>query len=98
MLEGINIIYLVSSHLVLEPGGIRVRDALDFEKEHAYYLTVKASDAGVRPLSDTTMVNIQVTDVNDNSPVFSQDIYNSEVIEAARVGDSVVQVCSGFIP
>ncbi|PIK40237.1 putative protocadherin Fat 1 [Apostichopus japonicus] len=75
----------------------KVRDALDFEKEHAYYLTVKASDAGVRPLSDTTMVNIQVTDVNDNSPVFSQDIYNSEVIEAARVGDSVVQVMASDI-
>lgn len=34
-----------------------------------------------------------MTDFNDNSPVFSQDIYNSEVTEAARVGDSVVQVC-----
>ena len=57
-----------------------------------YFLTVKATDGGLRPLSDTTMVNFLVEDANDNKPMFSQDIYNSEVIEAARVEDSIAQV------
>ena len=69
-------------------------DALDFEMSSSYYLTIKAMDSGLRPLSDTTMVSVYVTDANDNVPQFSQIIYYSEINEAARVEDSIVQVTS----
>ena len=65
---------------------------LDYEMSSSYYLTVKASDSGLRPLSDTTMVSVYINDANDNVPQFSQIIYYSEINEAAQVEDSIVQV------
>lgn len=55
-------------------------------------LTVLASDLGVQPLCNHATVNITVTDSNDNTPLFSQHLYSSEVNEHARVGDVVLQV------
>ncbi|XP_038055589.1 protocadherin Fat 1-like isoform X3 [Patiria miniata] len=73
-------------------GQVLVADTLDFEMSSSYYLTIKATDSGLRPLSDTTMVSVYITDANDNVPQFSQVIYYSEINEAARVEDSIVQV------
>ncbi len=74
-------------------GEITIAVALDYEMSHNYFLTIKATDGGLRPLSDTAMVNIVVSDANDNKPMFSQDIYYSEMNEATRVEDSIAQVC-----
>lgn len=43
-------------------------------------------------MSAITTVNIDLTDVNDNAPVFSRGIYTAVVSEDATVGESVVQV------
>lgn len=37
---------------------------------------VVASDNGVPPLSSSTMINIDISDVNDNPPLFSQANYS----------------------
>ena len=37
---------------------------------------VVASDNGVPPLSSSAMINIDISDVNDNPPVFSQANYS----------------------
>lgn len=52
-----------------------------------YLLTVTAKDGGHPPLSDTTDVEISVTDVNDNYPVFKQAAYSGSVLEDALVGE-----------
>lgn len=41
-----------------------------------YTLTVVASDNGVPPLSSSSMINIDISDVNDNPPLFSQANYS----------------------
>lgn len=41
-----------------------------------YTLTVVATDNGVPPLSSSTMINIDISDVNDNPPLFSQANYS----------------------
>lgn len=41
-----------------------------------YTLTVLASDNGSPPKSSSATVNIDVSDVNDNAPVFSQANYS----------------------
>uniref|UniRef100_A0A4W5KT68 Cadherin domain-containing protein n=1 Tax=Hucho hucho TaxID=62062 RepID=A0A4W5KT68_9TELE len=57
-------------------GSISVVDDLDFEVCKDYFLTIEAWDGGAPPLSTATMITIELMDVNDNAPAFSQDIYN----------------------
>lgn len=73
-------------------GSIFVADDLDFEVCKDYYLTVEAWDSGNPPLSSATMVTIELMDVNDNAPAFSQDIYNVLVSEDALVGQTITKV------
>ncbi|KAF7206514.1 protocadherin Fat 3-like [Nothobranchius furzeri] len=73
-------------------GTISVTDDLDFEVCKDFYITVEAWDSGNPPLSTATMVIIQLMDVNDNAPVFDQDIYNVLISEDAPVGQTVTRV------
>ncbi|KAM5230037.1 protocadherin-23 [Hipposideros larvatus] len=51
-------------------GVITANGVLDYELTNAYSLTVQATDKGIPRLSGTSVVKIQVADVNDNAPVF----------------------------
>lgn len=73
-------------------GSIFVADDLDFEVCKDYYLTIEAWDGGNPPLSSATVVAIDLMDVNDNAPMFSEDIYNVLVSEDASVGQTVIRV------
>lgn len=53
---------------------------------------VEAKDGGTPALSAVATVSINVTDVNDNPPRFSQDTYSAVISEDALVGDSVILV------
>ncbi|CAG9865104.1 unnamed protein product [Phyllotreta striolata] len=75
-----------------QTGAIVTTKTLDRETVSGYLLTVTAKDGGSPPLSDTTDVEITITDVNDNYPVFKQVAYSGNVPEDALVGTSVVQV------
>lgn len=79
----------------LLPGAVLVSQALDYETCRDYFLTVEARDGGTPPLSAITTVNVNVTDVNDNAPMFGCQLYSAVVSEDAAVGDSVVQVSPG---
>ncbi|XP_043826311.1 protocadherin Fat 1 isoform X3 [Dromiciops gliroides] len=73
-------------------GAIFIIDSLDYESSHEYYLTVEATDGGTPSLSDVATVNVNVTDINDNTPVFSQDTYTAVISEDAVLEQSVVTV------
>ncbi|XP_028977046.2 protocadherin Fat 3 [Esox lucius] len=73
-------------------GSISVVDDLDFEACKDFFLTVEALDGGEPPLSSTTMVTIELMDVNDNAPSFSQDTYNVLVSEDAAVGQTITRL------
>lgn len=66
---------------------------LDYEAVRDYFLTVQAIDGGTPPLSNQAVVNITVTDSNDNAPIFSQASYRAIIREDATVGSQVIQVC-----
>ncbi|XP_059243581.1 protocadherin gamma-B5-like, partial [Mustela nigripes] len=65
---------------------------LDREQQSYYRLVLTALDGGDPPLSGTTELRIQVTDANDNSPVFKQDIYRVSLRENVPPGTAVIQV------
>ncbi|CAL4108899.1 unnamed protein product [Meganyctiphanes norvegica] len=73
-------------------GAITTTKPLDRETQGGYLLTVTARDNGSPSLSDTTDVEITVSDVNDNSPVFSQMSYRASVLEDEPAGTSLLQL------
>ncbi|KAF7647480.1 hypothetical protein LDENG_00171680 [Lucifuga dentata] len=73
-------------------GAVLVAKPLDYETCRDYFLTVEARDGGTPPLSAITTVNINLTDINDNAPMFSRDVYTAVVSEDAAIGESVVQL------
>ncbi|XP_063227767.1 protocadherin-like wing polarity protein stan [Bacillus rossius redtenbacheri] len=75
-----------------QTGAIVTTKKLDREAVSGYLLTVTAKDGGTSPLSDTTDIEIIVTDVNDNPPVFKKPAYVGSVPEDALIGTSVLQI------
>ncbi|XP_029412632.1 protocadherin-23 isoform X2 [Nannospalax galili] len=53
-----------------QSGVVTTSAILDYESTISYSLIVQATDRGVPRRSDTTVIKIQVTDINDNAPTF----------------------------
>ncbi|XP_014858141.1 PREDICTED: protocadherin Fat 4 isoform X1 [Poecilia mexicana] len=73
-------------------GDVRLVGELDREELSNYTLTIVATDKGEPPLSSTMDVTMMVLDVNDNTPSFSQNIYDIEIEENILTGTDVIQV------
>uniref|UniRef100_A0A674HDU6 Cadherin domain-containing protein n=1 Tax=Taeniopygia guttata TaxID=59729 RepID=A0A674HDU6_TAEGU len=74
-------------YLDSETGAITLLQSLDYEEGDYYKLEVQARDDG--GLSDTTIVEITVTDINDNAPEISVRSALSEISEDAPSGTVV---------
>ncbi|NWT76215.1 PCDGD protein, partial [Prunella himalayana] len=66
--------------------------ALDREKQSSFELVLTAVDGGDPARSGTVQVLINVTDLNDNPPVFSKDVYEARVAENLPAGSVVLRV------
>uniref|UniRef100_A0A671P273 Protocadherin Fat 3-like n=1 Tax=Sinocyclocheilus anshuiensis TaxID=1608454 RepID=A0A671P273_9TELE len=73
-------------------GIISVADDLDYELCKDFFLNVEAFDGGMPPLRATTIVTIELLDVNDNSPSFSEDIYNVLISEDIAIGETITRL------
>nr|XP_061793173.1 protocadherin alpha-3-like [Nerophis lumbriciformis] len=62
---------------------------LDREEVSSYEITIKATDCGDPPLSSFRTFEIEVSDVNDNSPHFDQSPFNFYLLENNVAGASV---------
>ncbi|NXU32651.1 PCDGH protein, partial [Thalassarche chlororhynchos] len=69
-----------------------LRRALDRESEQSLRLVLTALDGGEPPRSGTAQLCINVTDANDNPPVFAQDRYRASLREDAPPGSAVLNV------
>ena len=58
---------------------ITVQEKLDRETKDSYTIKVIAKDGGSPPKQTILNIYISVTDINDNSPVFTKSIYNISI-------------------
>ncbi|XP_029969024.1 protocadherin gamma-A2-like [Salarias fasciatus] len=65
---------------------------LDRETLSEFNITVIASDAGSPPLLTKKTLNLKVSDVNDNAPVFSYNHYSGFIVENNSPGVSIFNV------
>ncbi|XP_014783554.1 protocadherin beta-15 isoform X1 [Octopus bimaculoides] len=72
--------------------GIILEEKLNREVKDTYHVQVIAKDGGTPTKQSVLNVQIFVTDVNDNSPVFNQDIYNVSIKSSHRKNIPVVVV------
>ncbi|XP_049441913.1 protocadherin alpha-2-like isoform X24 [Epinephelus fuscoguttatus] len=75
----------MSAELVLQK-------ALDREKQPVLKLILTAVDGGKPPRSGTLQINVNVLDVNDNTPIFSKSLYKARVHENAAHGTVVIKL------
>ena len=69
-------------------GQITALKTFDRESRDQYTLTVVAIDSG--NLNTSVMVHVAITDVNDNTPRFSMDLFTAQLPEDTLVGSPVV--------
>ncbi|XP_070693236.1 protocadherin alpha-4-like isoform X3 [Pempheris klunzingeri] len=69
-----------------------VNGPLDRETQSQYNVTIIATDEGSPPLSSTSIVTVQVSDVNDNPPRFSHPLIYIYVKENSPVGTVIKTV------
>ncbi|KAJ8256466.1 hypothetical protein COCON_G00186180 [Conger conger] len=84
--------YLASGHfgevfqLHPETGELTISSPLDYEANQEFLIWVEARDAGLPPFSSYAEIHINISDVNDNSPVFTQSVYRCETLENSLAG------------
>ncbi|XP_062342187.1 protocadherin gamma-C5-like [Osmerus eperlanus] len=66
--------------------------ALDREKQSVHQIVLTALDGGNPVRSGTTIIRVNVKDINDNEPQFEQATYKTQVHENAIRGVSVLNV------
>ncbi|XP_040905098.1 cadherin-5 [Toxotes jaculatrix] len=84
--EGADTIFTVDTN-----GDLFVMRSLDREEKHMYHLTARIFDGNNNLVEDSGDFVVQVTDINDNSPVFPKT-YNESIKERSVIGTKVVDV------
>ncbi|XP_075631852.1 cadherin EGF LAG seven-pass G-type receptor 2 isoform X3 [Balearica regulorum gibbericeps] len=95
--ENARITYLMEDsipqfRIAAETGAVTTQMELDYEDQVSYTLAITARDNGIPQKSDTTYLEILVSDVNDNAPQFLRDSYQGSVYEDVPTFTSVLQV------
>ncbi|XP_041121082.1 protocadherin gamma-A11-like isoform X3 [Polyodon spathula] len=65
---------------------------LDHELDSVFNITITATDKGSPSLSSKKTITISVSDVNDNSPVFTQPSYTAFLMENQPQGTPIITV------
>ncbi len=73
-------------------GALTTSESLDCEIQPFYTFSIVATDGGVAPLFNTTIGNLSIIDENDNSPIFTQDVYVVNVSESTMPQSVVTTV------
>ncbi|XP_072368900.1 uncharacterized protein [Scyliorhinus torazame] len=66
-----------------------VQHQLDRENASQYDVTISCTDAGNPPLTSRKTIRVEVSDINDNVPRFTQSLYTANVMENNVIGASI---------
>ncbi|XP_035620701.1 protocadherin alpha-C2-like isoform X2 [Oncorhynchus keta] len=69
-----------------------LQKALDREKQAVIELLLTAVDGGTPARSGTLQIIVNVIDVNDNSPVFSKQLYKVRIAENIPIGTHLIKL------
>ncbi len=69
-----------------------LQKALDRERQSTIQLVLTAVDGGKPSRSGTTIVIVNILDINDNAPVFSKTVYKTQVLENAPIGTTILKL------
>ncbi|XP_012815171.3 protocadherin gamma-B1 isoform X40 [Xenopus tropicalis] len=89
------IIGLVPFKLLSSSGNfykIVTTSALDRERSSHYNITIQATDKGSPPLSCQKIIRLDVSDINDNPPIFEKSTYIAFVPENNQPGASIYSI------
>ncbi|NXQ69788.1 CELR2 protein, partial [Quiscalus mexicanus] len=95
--ENARITYLMEDSIpqfsiAADTGAVTTQMELDYEDQVSYTLAITARDNGIPQKSDTTYLEILVSDVNDNAPQFLRHSYQGSIYEDVPTFTSVLQV------
>uniref|UniRef100_A0A672YLU8 Cadherin domain-containing protein n=1 Tax=Sphaeramia orbicularis TaxID=375764 RepID=A0A672YLU8_9TELE len=69
---------------------LQLQKVLDREKQSVIRLILTAIDGGTPAKSGSMIIIVNVLDINDNAPVFSQTLYKASVYENVKIGTSII--------
>ncbi|XP_042369610.1 protocadherin gamma-C3-like, partial [Plectropomus leopardus] len=69
---------------------LQLQKVLDREKQSVIRLTLTAIDGGTPAKSGSMTIIVNVLDINDNPPVFSQSLYKASVYENVKIGTTII--------
>ncbi|XP_041845606.1 protocadherin alpha-7-like isoform X16 [Melanotaenia boesemani] len=84
--------FLLSPSLQNNMYSLVIKNLLDREEESSYRVLIVARDAGEPSLSSEKSITIILSDVNDNSPEFSQSPYIFYINENNNAGETILSV------
>ncbi|XP_055799100.1 protocadherin gamma-C5-like isoform X2 [Salvelinus fontinalis] len=102
--EGVNreIVYSFGPHtseslqniLTVDPktGEIMVKGEIDYEERNSFKIDVLATDKGIPPMQGLCTINVEIMDLNDNSPEIIFKSQPSPVSEDASVGTVIALI------
>ena len=74
-------------------GRVRVAQSLNRERDEVYRFRIRARDHGTPPaLSSTYTATVTILDVNDNSPIFTNTVYQYTISESVPVSTSIGRI------
>ena len=71
---------------------LETRESLDREERSSYLLNITASDGGNPALTGFMLLTINILDINDNAPEFTESEYQARINESVATGSYVTQV------
>ena len=78
-------------------GEISTTRSLDYESQSQYILIVEAIDSPIDRLTGTATVTVNVIDVQDSIPIFTQVSISTSVNENANLGSVVTSITVSII-